>query len=191
MVAATSLDRFLAACSAETTRRAEAMISNEISTGGRVSEGAAAFAAQIDHAVANPIAREPTTVAVADHVASLEPGGVRGLAADAVAEIPWIASHRMTDGGTEAALAPLNEVRDFGDLTVGLLLLGPGCAYPVHNHPPQELYLPISDDGMWRFGGSDEFVSLPVDYLPYNNPHDVHAIMAGVLPTLGLYVLWP
>lgn len=106
--------------------------------------------------------------------------------------LPWIPSHRMTDGGTEAALAPLNHILDFDThgVTAGLLLVGPGYQYPLHNHPPQELYLTISGTGDWRFGGADGLVSVAAGQLLYNHPNDLHQLVAGDEAVLALYVLW-
>ena len=183
MSGATALDRFVQECSARLT---------ELAAGGGQSEvfreGAAEFAA----AVANmrPVDRERTTVPVVSTLPSAPPAPLLTAALDAQPEIPWIPSHRMTDGGTEAALAPLNEVRDFGDVIVGLLALAPGAAYPEHSHPPQEIYLPITGGGRWRFGGAQTYRQLERGELVYNHPNDRHGIVAEEHPVLAMYVLW-
>ena len=60
----------------------------------------------------------------------------------------------------ERALAPLNDVCDLGAVACGLMLLDSGRHYPAHAHRPQEIYLPISGDGSWRFGGAKEYRAL-------------------------------
>ena len=112
--------------------------------------------------------------------------GVRA-AAD---ELHWVASPRVDDPGHDTALAPLNEVRRLDPVTAGLLVLRPGATYPVHSHPPQELYLPIADGGRWRYGGDPSYRTLGPDTLVYNHPDDLHSIIAGDSTLLALYVLW-
>lgn len=180
-----ALDTFLAGCADEIEARAQLAADH----GDPLREGAAAFRKALTAAAA--IDRPMTTVPVAATLADAQVTGLGKLAQTADATIPWIASHRMTDGGTEAGLAPLNEVRDFDDLTVGLLLLGPDGEYPKHSHPPQELYLPICGNGQWLFGGATEYRRLGQHELVYNHPNDTHGVLAGADPLLALYVLWP
>ena len=65
-----------------------------------------------------------------------------------------------------------------------------GCAYPLHNHPPQELYLIVSGHARWRYGGSEHLVEMPPNSTLYNNPSDLHTVEAGDTPLVALYVLW-
>ena len=37
-------------------------------------------------------------------------------------------------------------------IRVGLLVLGPGLHYPLHGHPAEEIYHPLTDGGLWRRG---------------------------------------
>lgn len=41
------------------------------------------------------------------------------------------------------------------DIRVGLLLLGPGLHYPLHAHPAEEVYHPLTAGGLWRRGDED------------------------------------
>lgn len=181
VVAPSALDRFLYGCADELNRRAAS--SDEI-----FREGARVFANALSQM--RPIEHPHSTVPVASALAAVSAGELAELAVEAQDEIPWIASHRMTDGGTEAALAPLNEARDFGDVVVGLLLLAAGATYPEHSHPPQEVYVPIAGGGEWRFGGSKDYRQLLADELAYNHPNDRHGIVAGDEPLLAMYILW-
>ena len=63
--------------------------------------------------------------------------------------------------------------------------------YPVHNHPPQELYLTISGEAQWRFGGNDDFRPVGLGSTIYNNPNDYHSAIAGPAQVVALSVLWP
>ncbi len=181
--------------------------------GAPAVEGAAALAAAIDRAAeAGPIdAAAPSWLPVLDSLAELareEHVGVEAvgagvdrpaaapdpsLTADLIALAPdlsWIPTHRATDGGTELALAPLDRVIELGDTIVGLMYVGPGATYPLHQHPPQELYLTIAGQGRWRYGGNDHFESVGPDRTLYNRPGDLHSAIAGPLPVVALYVLW-
>lgn len=40
-------------------------------------------------------------------------------------------------------------------IRVGILLLGPGLHYPLHAHPAEEIYHPLTGGGLWRRGDED------------------------------------
>jgi hypothetical protein len=185
---------------------------DRVAVDGPARAGAAALAETI--ARATPRAFEPASVPALDgldRIASLHPvdeiadvdglhgkGGATapggGLARAFVAVAPdlrWVPTPRADDGGTELALAPLDLAFDLGPTTVGIMYVAPGCRYPLHRHPPQELYLTIAGRGRWRYGGHDGF--RPVEPLStvYNRPGDLHSAVAGEEPVVALYVLWP
>ena len=161
-------------------------------------EGAAALADRM--AASTPHAFDPSWLPSLDTINLVQADADRGftettdLARDFVAVaplLPWVPTMRATDGGTDFALAPLNDVRDFGDAIVGLMYVRPDTQYPLHQHPPQELYLIISGTAEWRFGGHEDLRELRPGDLLYNNPDDLHTVTAWVSPVVALYVLWP
>lgn len=162
---------------------------SERASGAAQHHGAAAFQSALG--TARPIHRDRTSVPAETCLADLPASDLADSFQRVAADISWIPSHRMTDGGTEAALAPIDTQVEFGDLTVGMLLLTPGGRYPEHSHPPHEIYLPIADGGQWRYGGDSSYRALAPGSLAYNHPDDVHGIVAGKKPLLALYVLWP
>ncbi len=181
-------------------RRCQRRLS-EVAADDRAVEGTAALGNAIDRAAdAGPIEGEaPSWLPVLDSLPELaEVGAETGLTAvgltdDLIALAPdlsWVPTHRATDGGTELALAPLDRVIELGDTIVGLMYVGPGATYPLHQHPPQELYLTIAGEGRWRYGGNDHFESVGPDRTLYNHPGDLHSAVAGPLPVVALYVLW-
>lgn len=180
-----SVVSFLTDCSVEISRR----VSLRPADAPTLRDGTDRFAEAIGGLTA--LTHDRSSVPVQACLGELEPSALSRAFGAASEEVAWIPSHRMTDQGTEAALAPLSDQFDFGDLIVGMVLLAPGCRYPEHNHPPHEVYLPISDDGAWRFGGAQDYVELEPDALVYNHPNDQHGIIAGERPLLALYVLWP
>ncbi len=104
--------------------------------------------------------------------------------------LPWETTFRTDDHGADIALAPLDEVRDLDGLTVGVMYIRPGCTYPLHSHPPHELYLTLAGHGDWRYGGHDGFRQVGPDMVIYNHPGDLHSAVAGNTPLVALYVLW-
>lgn len=180
----TALDEFLRACEREIARRLpHADLKHDELTAGH-----AAFAGALDSS--GPVEGDRSTIPVADYLGHGADGGLLGAAQAAGPELSWVPSTRLDDAGTEAGLAPLNDVRTLPGTQCGLMLLRPHGTYPLHSHPPQELYLPISGAGQWRFGGSTEFRPLGPDELVYNHPNDVHSVVAGDEPLLALYILW-
>jgi quercetin dioxygenase-like cupin family protein len=181
----TPLDRFLKMCADELGRRAELAVEKH----DVLAAGSYAFQAAL--AVSQPRSHELTCVPAAQHFGDISRSRLGDAALAAANEITWVESPRLEDGGTEAALAPMNLVRDLGTLTCGLMLLAPAGAYPEHSHPPQEIYLPIAGDGQWRYGGMEHYQQLGDDTLVYNHPGDRHGAVAGDEPLLALYILWP
>lgn len=157
-----------------------------------VRRAADALAGALDRACPRPF--EPTRVPVVDSIDQLPidernralVGEFLGL----VDGLPWVPTPRADDGGHRLALAPLNQAVDFGDTTVGLMYVGPGATYPLHHHPPQELYLTIAGTGRWRYGGREQHETVGPLATLYNHPEDRHSVTAGTHPLLALYVLW-
>lgn len=81
------------------------------------------------------------------------------------------------DGGLEA--------RD--DVRIGVSLLAPNTHYPDHRHPPEEVYIVLSDgawrqnDGPWRAPGPGGYV--------YNPPNIVHSMHSAETPLLAIWTL--
>ena len=180
----TALDELLWACEREIARR----LPHADLKRDELTAGHAAFAAALE--ASERVEGERSSIPVAEHLGDGASSGLLAMAQAAAPELSWVPSTRLDDAGTEAGLAPLNDVRTLPGTQCGLMLLRPHGTYPLHSHPPQELYLPISGSGQWRFGGSTEFRALGPDELVYNHPNDVHSVVAGQEPLLALYILW-
>ncbi|MDG2121507.1 MAG: dimethylsulfonioproprionate lyase family protein [Actinomycetota bacterium] len=102
----------------------------------------------------------------------------------------WVESERWNDRGRERALCILSDAFDLPGLEVGIMYVDRGCSYPIHNHPPQEMYLTISGTAQWRYGGSKALVEVKPESVLYNHPFDLHTVQAGDTPLVALYVLW-
>lgn len=73
-----------------------------------------------------------------------------------------------------------------GPYTIGISLAAPGVAYPLHDHPPEELYLVLSP-GDFRHGDGD-WVPVSAGGTFTNTPGLPHAMRAG--PERPLLTLW-
>lgn len=164
-------------------------------TAPEAAGGAEAFRAAV--AASTPLPFEPASVPIVDAtVERIEAGPGGGpLAAELVAVtplLPWVPTFRATDGGTELALALFDKMRDLGGVTAGLMWVGPGRQYPLHHHPPQELYLTLTGRARFRWGGAEELRPVEPDMTLYNHPDDWHTSIAdGGDPFVALYVTWP
>jgi len=73
-------------------------------------------------------------------------------------------------------------------LAVGVLLLGPGSLYPLHEHPAIEIYFTLTSEGEWWKGAGPWRREAPATAI-YHAPHVRHATRAGSTPLLAVY-LW-
>ena len=74
------------------------------------------------------------------------------------------------------------------DLRFGVSLMAPRMQYPDHRHPPEEIYVVLSD-GQWR-QASNSWHEPGIGGLVYNPPNIVHAMRSMELPLLALWFLW-
>jgi hypothetical protein len=72
-------------------------------------------------------------------------------------------------------------------LRLGLLLLGPGTLYPAHQHPAEEIYLPLGPGRWWRAG--DDWREQPAGAVIHHPPMCPHATESGGAPLAAIY-LW-
>ena len=75
-----------------------------------------------------------------------------------------------------------------GGVTVGVSFLAPGVEYPNHNHPPQELYVVMSD-GDWR-QNDDPWHAPGLGGLVYNPANITHSMRSSQQPLLAIWCLW-
>jgi quercetin dioxygenase-like cupin family protein len=75
-----------------------------------------------------------------------------------------------------------------GDVWIGASLLAPQTRYPDHRHPPEEIYVVMSD-GQWR-QANDPWHEPGIGGLVYNPPNVVHAMRSTEWPLLAVWFLW-
>lgn len=170
---------FLTACSERVTALVDAP---------PAADGAAAFAHALEHS--SPLPFEAGWLPALDTLQHVDHTPLAQQFVEIAPLLPWEPTFRTDDHGAEIALAALDRVRDLGGLTVGVMYIRPGCVYPLHSHPPHELYLTIAGYGDWRFGGHEGFRPVAPDTVIYNHPGDLHSAIAGDTPLVALYVLW-
>ena len=74
------------------------------------------------------------------------------------------------------------------DVLVGASLVAPGVRYIDHHHPPEEIYIVLSE-GEWYREGRGWYVP-GAGGTVYHPPNVVHAMRAGPAPLLAVWVLW-
>jgi hypothetical protein len=154
--------------------------------------------------VAAPSGAPPTRFPVVDHLPSAlaaaaeAPAAVARHAAALEALAPQLIwrrranaedDPRFTAGHASSTIVGPGGIEDRSDVWVGISLLAPRVVHPDHRHPPEEIYLVMSDgdwrqnDGAWHAPGRGGIV--------YNPPDIVHAMRAGPLaPLLATWCLW-
>lgn len=75
------------------------------------------------------------------------------------------------------------------DVIVGVTIMRPGLKYPDHHHPPEEIYIVLSEgqwrqeDNPWKTPGLGGYVY---------NPHDIlHAMKSAETPLFAIWCLKP
>ncbi|MEZ5830012.1 MAG: dimethylsulfonioproprionate lyase family protein [Dongiaceae bacterium] len=71
-------------------------------------------------------------------------------------------------------------------IRVGLLLLGPGLHYPLHAHPAEEVYHPLTADGLWR-RGDEAWRTVPAGHAIHHPPMMPHESKATDRTLIALY----
>lgn len=92
------------------------------------------------------------------------------------------------DGHANADVVGPMGLEQRGDVLIGASLVAPGVRYVDHRHPPEEVYIVMSEgewyreDRGWHVPGAGGIV--------YNPPGVVHAMRAGPRALLALWLLW-
>ncbi|HEU4826462.1 MAG TPA: dimethylsulfonioproprionate lyase family protein [Dongiaceae bacterium] len=72
------------------------------------------------------------------------------------------------------------------DVRVGLLLLGPALHYPLHAHPAEEIYHPLTQGGLWR-RGEEAWRMVPAGNAIHHAPMVPHETKVADRTLLALY----
>jgi hypothetical protein len=74
------------------------------------------------------------------------------------------------------------------DVRVGVSLMAPHLQYPDHRHPPEEIYVVLSE-GEWR-QADNPWHAPGTGGLVYNQPNILHAMRSMEQPLLAIWFLW-
>ena len=92
------------------------------------------------------------------------------------------------DGHANADIVGPMGLEQRSDVWFGASLVAPGVQYVHHRHPPEEVYIVMSDGEWYR---EDRGWHAPgVGGIVYNPPNIVHAMRAGPTALLALWLLW-
>ena len=73
------------------------------------------------------------------------------------------------------------------EIIVGVSLIAPHITYPDHNHPPEEIYIVLSEGLWWQQGG--QWFSPGVQGYVYNPENIMHAMASTAKPLLAIWCL--
>jgi quercetin dioxygenase-like cupin family protein len=95
---------------------------------------------------------------------------------------------QFLDGHANATITGPEGLEIRRDVWIGVSLMAPHMRYPDHRHPPEEIYVVLSD-GQWR-QASDPWHEPGIGGLVHNPPNVVHAMRSTERPLLALWFLW-
>ena len=94
----------------------------------------------------------------------------------------------MATGHANAIVIGKGGLEERSDVLVGISLIAPDIQYPEHHHPPEEVYLVLSQ-GHWQKNGGAWFEP-GIGGLVHNPPDISHAMRSGSMPLLATWCLW-
>jgi mannose-6-phosphate isomerase-like protein (cupin superfamily) len=94
---------------------------------------------------------------------------------------------RFQQGHANTILLGPNGLEARADLRIGATLMAPNIDYPVHHHPPEEIYLVLSEGDWWRDGTG--WFTPGVGGTLYNQPDIRHAMRSHSRPLFALWAL--
>ena len=124
------------------------------------------------------------------------PSEIRALAnclQEIAGELPWYQRQEpalpdFMRGHANAFIIGPQGLEQRCDIVVGVSLLAPEIEYPDHNHPPEELYVVMSD-GDWR-QNSNLWHTPGLGSLVFNPANITHSMRSGPKPLLAIWCLW-
>ena len=97
------------------------------------------------------------------------------------------ASKNFRDGHANAMIVGPGGLEERRDVWLGVTLMAPNVRYPDHNHPPEEVYLVLSE-GEWRQDTGPWF-SPGIGGSLYNEPGITHAMRSSDKPLFAFWAL--
>lgn len=91
------------------------------------------------------------------------------------------------NGHANAAIFGPGGLEEHPGLWIGATIMAPNITYPRHDHPPAEVYLPLTPGEWWN--AEMDWTDPGPDGFIYNPPGIKHAMRSGPVPFLALWVL--
>ena len=124
----------------------------------------------------------PEVAPLAEAFAALEPDLRWGRRSNSEAH-----GETFHEGHANAVLVGPTGLEQRSDVLVGASLVAPGIRYIDHRHPPEEIYIVMSEGEWYR---EDRGWHVPgIGGVVYNPSNAVHAMRAGPEPLLALWLL--
>ena len=124
-------------------------------------------------------------------------GPTKDLAECLEALEPWLSWRRRPGSGqhgeafhrghANAWIVAPNGIERRADVMVGVTLTAPQVNYPTHSHPPEEIYVVLSQGEWWRDGA--DWHAPGIGGTVYNPPGVSHAMRSGSTPLLTVWCL--
>jgi mannose-6-phosphate isomerase-like protein (cupin superfamily) len=95
--------------------------------------------------------------------------------------------YRFQESHANTMLVGPNGLEPREDLWIGATLMAPNTDYPVHHHPPEEVYLVLSEGDWWRDGSG--WFTPGVGNTLYNQPGVRHAMRSHADPLFAIWAL--
>ncbi len=91
------------------------------------------------------------------------------------------------DSHANATLIGQGGIEQREDVWVGATLMARDIVYPVHDHPPEEIYLALTEGEWWN--SAMDWTRPGPGGLIYNPPGIAHTMRSGAKPLLALWLL--
>ena len=91
------------------------------------------------------------------------------------------------NGHANAMILGPGGLEERADLWVGVTVMAPGVTYADHDHPPEEVYLPLAPGEWWN--AEMDWTDPGLSGVIYNPPGILHKMRAGAGPFLALWYL--
>lgn len=95
---------------------------------------------------------------------------------------------RFYDGHANTTIVGPEGIEPRSDVIVGISLVAPDIEYPHHNHPPEELYIVMSE-GDW-YHEEKGWYTPGIGAVVYHQPWITHAMRSVQQPLLAVWCLW-
>jgi quercetin dioxygenase-like cupin family protein len=169
---------------------------------GGASPQALAFRTHLFHALARSSAAgtsTPVQLPVCQHISKACAVAQNSMHASSFAAIaPSLVWKRRSSGGPHASpnwpdnhanavIIGQGGLEERDDVAIGASLMSPHVRYPDHDHPPEELYMVLTQ-GRFQHG-DDPWVDISSGGTFHNPPGIKHAMASGDMPLLAIWTM--